>query len=88
MACTGTNRTLSPLALDAEVHHALAALDIADPEPAEFLAADAVIEQGGEDGPIAHALERVVGRRFEQLAGLSIAERRASSLHCRWPSAA
>jgi hypothetical protein len=60
------------LALDAEVQHALTALDIPDPEPAELLAAEAVIEQGGEDGAIAHALEGVLGRRIEQLAGLGI----------------
>jgi hypothetical protein len=30
-----------------------------------------VIEQGGEDGAIADALEGIVGRRIKQLAGLA-----------------
>ena len=37
------------LPFDAEVYHALAALDVAHPEPAELLAPDAVVKQGGED---------------------------------------
>jgi hypothetical protein len=49
------------LALDPEVHHALATLDIAHPDPAQLLTAHAVIEQGGQDGPVAHTLERVSG---------------------------
>jgi hypothetical protein len=53
------------IAVNPEVHHALAAVQVAQPQPAEFLAADTVIEQGGQDGAIAHALERVLGRRIE-----------------------
>ena len=64
------------LAMHPKMHHALTAVQIAQPQPAEFLAADAVIEQGGEDGAIAHALERILGRRIEKLAGLSVTQRR------------
>jgi hypothetical protein len=46
-------------------------LHVLDAQPAELLAADAVIEQGGQYRPIAHALEGIVGRRVEQLAGLA-----------------
>jgi hypothetical protein len=34
-----------------------------------------VIEHSGQNGAIAHALERVLGRRIEQPARLGIAER-------------
>jgi hypothetical protein len=44
------------LALDTEVHDALAALHITQAEQAQLFAADAVIEQGGEDGPIPYTL--------------------------------
>jgi hypothetical protein len=44
-------------------------------EPAELLAAHAVVKQGCEDGAIADALESVFGGRIEQLPRLCIAER-------------
>lgn len=69
----GNEADLVAFALDAEVHHTLTALHVADAQPAEFFAADAVIEQGGQDGAIALALERVFGRGVEQFAGLRIA---------------
>jgi hypothetical protein len=72
----GNEADLAALAMHPEMHHASTAVQVAQAQPAEFLAADAVIEQGGEDGAIAHTLERVLGRRIEQLAGLGIAERR------------
>ena len=65
---------LIPLAPDEEVHHALAALHILDEQAAQLLAAQAVIEQGDQDGPVAHALEGIFGGRGEQLAGLGIAQ--------------
>ena len=68
-----------PFALDPKMHHALPALHVLYAQPAELLATDAVIEQGGQDGAIAHALESIVGRRIEQLAGLGIAERRRAA---------
>ena len=44
------------LAFNPEVHYAVAALNVPDPEGAELFTADAVIEQGGEDSAIAHTL--------------------------------
>jgi hypothetical protein len=38
-----------------------------------------VIEQGGQDGAIADALEDIVGRRIEQLTSLRIAEGRCAA---------
>jgi hypothetical protein len=58
------------------MHHTLTAVQVAHPQPAEFLAADTLIEQDGQDGAIAYALERILGRRIEELAGLCIAKRR------------
>ena len=72
----GNETDLVALALDPKMHHSLAALNIAHPQAAQFLAADAVVEQGGENGAIADALEGVFGRRIEQLARLGVAERR------------
>jgi hypothetical protein len=65
---------LAALALDPEVHHTLAALDVPDPQPAQLRAAHAVIEQGGQNGAIARALERVCRRRLQQLARLGVAQ--------------
>ena len=67
------------LALDPKMHHALTALNVPHAQPAQLLTAQAVIEQGSQDGAIAFALERVVWRRFEQLARLRIAERRRAA---------
>jgi hypothetical protein len=39
-----------------------------------------VIEQGGENGAVAHPLERTGRRRFEQFAGLTVAKRRRAAL--------
>ncbi len=61
------------------MHHALAALQIFHPQPAQLLAANAVIEQGSENGAIALTLERVFGRSVEQFAGLNITERRSAA---------
>jgi hypothetical protein len=44
-------------AMNPEVHHALAAVQVA--QPAEFFAANAVIEQRRQDGAIAHTLKGV-----------------------------
>ncbi len=56
------------------MQHALPALHVLYPQATELLAADTMVEQGGQDGAIADALEGVVGRRTEQLAGLGITE--------------
>jgi hypothetical protein len=60
----GNELDLAALAPDPKMHHALTAPHAPDAQPAQFLAAHAVIEQGGQDGAIAHALERVTGRRL------------------------
>jgi hypothetical protein len=49
----GNKADLVALALNPAMQHPLAALNIAHPEPAQFLTADAVIEQGVENGAIA-----------------------------------
>ena len=45
------------LALHPKMQHALTALHVLYAQAAEFLAADSVVEQGGQDGTIADALE-------------------------------
>ena len=72
----GNEADLAALAVHAEMHHALTAVQITQAQTAELIAAEAVLEQGGQNGAIAHALERVLGRRIEQLTRLGIAERR------------
>jgi hypothetical protein len=42
----GNEPDLAPLAPDPKMHHALTALHVPDPQPAQLLAAHAVIEQG------------------------------------------
>src|SRR5215831_9721125 len=54
----GDEADLAALAMHPEMHHAPTAVQVTQPQPAELLATEAVIEQGGEDGAIAHALER------------------------------
>ena len=83
----GNKPDLVALTLDPKMHHALTTLHVLDPQPAQLLAADAVIEQGGQDGAIAHALERVRRRRLQQLARLSVAERRRAAFIAirHWP---
>jgi len=70
---------LVPLALDAEVNDSLSALHVLDAQPAQLLAADAVIEQGGKDRAVAHALQRLIRRRIEQLSRLGVAECRRAA---------
>jgi hypothetical protein len=72
----GNEADFVALAFDLKVHDAAAVLHVANLEPAQFLAADGVIEQSGEDGAIAHALQGVSRRGFNQLAHMGIAERR------------
>src|SRR5581483_5521018 len=72
----GHEAHLVALALDPKVHHALSALHIAHAQPAEFFAADTVIEEGGQNGAIALTLERIFRRRLEQFAHLGVTERR------------
>ncbi len=58
------------------MHHALAALHVADLQTTGLFAADAMIEQDGKNGAIAHTFQRIGRRRLEQPARLGIAERR------------
>jgi hypothetical protein len=67
------------LALDAEVHHAVAALDILHPQSAELLTAEAVIQQNGEDGAVAHTFKSVSRWRLQQPARLHIAQGRCTA---------
>jgi hypothetical protein len=67
------------LALDTEVHHVLAALDILYPQLAELLAAHTVIEQGGKDGAISHALNSVGRRYLQQPTRLRITQGRRAA---------
>jgi hypothetical protein len=60
------------LTLETKMHHALAALHIAQPEQAQLLAPDAVIEQGGEDCPVAHSPKSVGRWRIEEPPRLGI----------------
>jgi hypothetical protein len=76
----GNKPDLVALAFDAQMHDALAALHIAQAQQAEFFAADAVIEQGGENGAVAPSLQRVRGRGLQQSPGLCIAKRWRTAL--------
>jgi hypothetical protein len=67
-------------AVDAEMADPFPALEIPHAEAAELLAADPVVKEGGQNGAIADAFERVLGRRLEQAAGLAVAERRRCPL--------
>lgn len=64
------------LAFDPKMHDARAALHIAHAQQAEFLAPDAVIEQGGQYGPVADDLQRIVRRSIEQAARLRVTKGR------------
>ena len=75
--CIDWNKAdLGALAVDPKMQDALAAVQILDPETAELLAANAVIEQGGQNGAVAHPLVVVT-------AGGASSSLRA----CRSPSA-
>lgn len=70
---------LGPLAVDPEMHHALAALQVLDPQPAQLLAPQTVVEQGRQDGAVAYAFQGVGRWRLEQLPGLTVAECRRAA---------
>ena len=72
---------LAALAGDFQMRHAFARVpEILDLQLAQLLAAQRMEQQRGEDGAVALALDRVVRRRLEELAGLVIAERRRLAL--------
>jgi hypothetical protein len=57
---------LAALALDAQVHQPFASLHIPQPQQAQFLAPNAVIKEGGENGPVPYTLQCVGGRGIQQ----------------------
>jgi hypothetical protein len=61
---------------------------VADPQPAQFLAAHSVIEQGGQHGPIAHALECVAGAGPPAACAAGASPSAGVVPHCRSPWAA
>jgi hypothetical protein len=65
--------------LNSEVHHALTTEHVAQEEPTESFTADAVIDQGGENRPVADSFERIVRRRVEQPPRLRVAEGRGGA---------
>lgn len=79
---------LRALSFDAKMHDSLAAVEVFDPEPAELFPTDPVIQQGRENRAVAHALELISRRRFQQFAYLPVAKRRRAAFVCRWPLAA
>ena len=78
----GNEPDLVALALDAEVHDALAALHVAQPQQAQLFAPDAVIEQGGEYRAVPYTLQRVRGRGLQQAAAPARRRAPACCLHC------
>jgi hypothetical protein len=56
--------------------------EIPNGEFAEFLTAEGMVEQGGQDGPISNAFQRLLGRGDEQLAGLMLGKCRRFPLVC------
>ena len=80
---------LFALAGDLQMRHAATFMpEVPDGELAQLLAAERVIEQGGQNGAIAHAFERFLGRRDEQLARLMVGDRRGFAFVALAPSAA
>jgi len=75
----GNKPDLVPLAFDAEMHHALPALQVAQPQQAQLLSSDAVIEQGGQYCPVPYTLQRVWGRGLQEPTRLGVTQRRRNS---------
>lgn len=71
---------LAAFALDPEMDDTFPALYIPDPQHTELLAANAVIEQGRNDGSISNALQSVPRRSFEEPSSLRVAECRCAAL--------
>jgi hypothetical protein len=66
--------------MHAKVEYAFTLLEITDAKLAEFLTAQAVVQERGEDGAIPFALERVSRWSFEEHARLFVTERRCEPL--------
>jgi hypothetical protein len=54
-------------ALDAIMHHSPSALEVAQTQAAQLLAADSMIEQGSQYRPVSYTLQRVRGRASKSL---------------------
>jgi hypothetical protein len=67
-------------AFNAQMPHALTALDVPDLQLAQLVPPDAVIEQYGQHRPVAFTLERIRRWSFQQPQRLVVAERRRCSL--------
>ena len=65
------------LAEDPEVRHAPVLVERADGEARDLVAAESVVEEDGEECPVAPRLEAVALRSAEQPAGLGVGERRS-----------
>lgn len=76
----GNIANLFPLALNAQMPHALAALDVPDLQLAQLFPPDAVIEEHGQDRPVALALQRPGRRGLQQPQRLLVSERRRCPL--------
>ena len=74
---------LAALALHAQVGNAPALLgEVLDAQPGEFLAAQRVKQQHGQDGAVALALERAGRRPIQQRARLRVTQRRGFPFEC------
>src|SRR5271169_1716550 len=67
------------MSVDPRMYRALPALHVLDPQTAQLLPPNPMIEQGSQDGAIAHALERVRWRRHQPLARWGVTQRRRAS---------
>jgi hypothetical protein len=82
----GNKPYLFTLVLDAEMHHSLSALQVAQAQQAQLLTPDAVIEQGGEYRTIPYTLQSV--RDTQQSPRLCVRHSRSAALimiRCRQP---
>ena len=70
---------LRALAEDPEVRHAPVLVERADREARDLIASEPVVEEDGEDGPVAPWPEVVALRSAEEPAGLGIGERRCAA---------
>ena len=71
---------LTPLPLHAEMRHSLAQLQILDPQLGKLLAAQPVVEEGGEDGAIPLALQGVGRGSIEERPSVPVADGRGLPL--------
>ena len=58
------------------MHHVASAVVVFDSETTEFLAPEAMVKEGGQDCPVAPALEGIGRRSLQQRPGLDVADHR------------